>query len=164
MSDGIGHAEEAVFSEQAQQSLERVLEIVDWLQISNGGVFEDWGCGHADPKGPWVKHAMARNGVPKMQYVGVDKSPGPGVDVVADLVHRRASVASIFLHHVLGISGYWEMILDNALYSFRQRLAVVESSVLLRPAVIIPVLKIHAWPYQHEVLPDGRDAYLVERR
>lgn len=143
----------------AQESFALIKQAIDWLQVRHGGVFEDWGCGYSDPKGPWVRHLVDR-----MQYVGVDKSGGPGVGVVADLIHRRCDADSIFMHHVLGTAGaHWSIILDNALYSFKMRMAIVESPVLVPTAMLVQAIKVHAWPHKYVQLPDGRDLFTVER-
>lgn len=142
-----------------EASIKRVEELVsDWLQCRSGGVLEDWGCGFADPKGPWAKRLVTR-----MQYRGIDINAGPGVEVAADLVHRRSQDAdAILIHHVLGISGYWTMIVDNAMHSFGMRMLIVEGANVDHPR-LLQQIRTHARPYTVEILPDGRRAYLVEK-
>jgi hypothetical protein len=132
-----------------------IVDAVDWLQARPGGRFEDWGCGSAQS---WVKPLVT-----KMQYIGVDRRPGVDVEVVTDLVHRLSDADSIFIHHVLAAAGaYWPMILDNALRSFRMRMAVVESEVTIGGGLIEPIFRMHARPYE-VVRIDDRSIYKIER-
>ncbi len=145
---------------QYEKSIARVAEVItDWMQPSRGGVFEDWGCGWADEKGPWAKKFVTR-----MQYVGVDVVYSPGVDVVQNVVYRRSNPDSILIHHVLGVIGeYWEMVVSNAMASFGHRMVIVESASNIPPARMLQVLQSFARPFTVEVLPDGRRMYLIER-
>lgn len=78
-------------------------------------VIEDWGCGTA-----W-----ARKFVRKGRYVGVDGSWSMHCDMVRDLRIYRSQADAILLRHVLDHNFEWKRILQNALESFRRKLALV---------------------------------------
>jgi hypothetical protein len=89
---------------------------LDWL-LEVCESIEDWGCGMA-----W-----ARRYVPEGRYKGVDGSPEAGqyADVICDLRDRKTSVDGIFMRHVLEHNEDWDVILANAMGSFRKRFVLV---------------------------------------
>lgn len=161
MSDGENELDLGM-SPQVQASMDRVIEVVRWLDVRQGGRFEDWGCGFADPRGPWVKQYVKRS-----QYIGIDKSGGVGVDIVQNLVYRTDAADSIFIHHVLTSNGYWHMILDNAMRAFRMRIAIVEGAEGFKNgyshATMLQAIQTHGRPIKYEQLADGRFLYMSER-
>lgn len=74
---------------------------------------EDWGCGPAYSK-------RYRSGT----YIGIDGTEG-FCDKVADLKTYRSSVPGIFMRHVLEHNEDWRPILENALSSFTERMALI---------------------------------------
>jgi hypothetical protein len=84
----------------------------EWL---DGMAVEDWGCG----KG-WM-----RRFVPAGLYRGIDGSWSPHADEVVDLESYRSDVDGIFMRHVLEHCFGWPLVLENALRSFRRRMALV---------------------------------------
>lgn len=84
---------------------------MDWLKGCE--VVEDWGCGPAYSK-------TYRQGT----YIGVDGTEG-FCDVVADLAKHESSPDGIFMRHVLEHNEDWKPILENALRSFRHRMALI---------------------------------------
>lgn len=90
---------------------------VEWL-AETCDTIEDWGAGMA----------YARQFIPEgVTYTAVDWSPsaGPWVDVVADAATYRSAPDGILLRHVLEHNDQWQAVLDNAVASFRRRLALV---------------------------------------
>ena len=85
----------------------------DWL--SDCELIEDWGCG----KG-WF-----RNYIDEGSYRGIDGSHSPFSDEVVDLATYRSEVPGIFMRHVLEHDFRWTSILDNALRSFTNRMALI---------------------------------------
>jgi hypothetical protein len=84
--------------------------------LDGGGVLEDWGCGLG----------YARKFVKRAKYVGVDGSPSRFNQVTADLRHYISSDADfVLLRHVLEHNEEWPRVLDNALRSAKQKLAIV---------------------------------------
>jgi hypothetical protein len=75
---------------------------------------EDWGCG----LGWFRRYAIG-------PYRGVDGSRSPFADTLADLAAYRSSVPGLFMRHVLEHNRSWQLILDNALASFRHRMVLV---------------------------------------
>lgn len=75
---------------------------------------EDWGCGTGGFKR-----------IHQGKYVGIDGSYTPFVDKVADLRIYKSSAEAILLRHVLEHNIDWKKVLDNAISSFKKRLAVV---------------------------------------
>jgi glycosyltransferase involved in cell wall biosynthesis len=86
------------------------------------GLIEDWGCGPA----------YFKRFVPAGCYRGIDRSPSPDCDVVADLASYTSAADGILLRHVLEHDVNWRRILHNALASFRRRLVVVLSTPFVR--------------------------------
>lgn len=84
-----------------------------WLD-GCGPVVEDWGCGTG----------YARKCFIKSKYVGVDGSWSKFSDVVADLRIHRSSCDGILLRHVLEHDYDWLLILENAVKSFKRRMAI----------------------------------------
>lgn len=84
-----------------------------WLERC--ALVEDWGCGSG-----WL-----RTLVPPDRYRGVDGSASPFCDEVVDLVAYRSRVPAIFMRHVLEHNYAWKQIVDNAVASFTERMALV---------------------------------------
>lgn len=76
---------------------------------------EDWGCGTA-----WAARFLTR-----AAYTGVDGSPSPWTAVVADLREYQSDVDGIFMRGVIEHNEDWELVLANAVASFRRRLVLV---------------------------------------
>jgi SAM-dependent methyltransferase len=87
---------------------------VDFLD-EVGGVIEDWGCGMGG----------AKDFVQKSEYVGIDFTPSPFTDLVIDLEDYCSKVDCILVRHVLEHNHNWKKILENAVGSFTQRLALI---------------------------------------
>lgn len=85
---------------------------MDWLAPCR--FVEDWGCGDGYAR-------RYRDG----KYLGIDGTPGQGVDWVADLRRFRSHTNGIFMRHVLEHNWDWQLILANLLGSFTYRAAVV---------------------------------------
>lgn len=85
----------------------------DWL--AGCSLVEDWGCG----KG-WL-----RKFVPADRYRGLDGSATPFAAETVDLADYRSQVPGIFMRHVLEHDRRWQRILDNAVASFTERMALV---------------------------------------
>jgi SAM-dependent methyltransferase len=93
------------------QSYEKGMRFLD----RPGEVIEDWGCGTG----------YARKFVSLARYVGIDGSPGPLTDKVADLRHYTSNADCIFMRHVLEHNSRWREILANAIRSFHRRMVLV---------------------------------------
>lgn len=75
---------------------------------------EDWGCGTGGFKRFY-----------EGEYVGVDGSKNPYVDVIADLTEYQSSTPGIMMRHVLEHNYEWEKVLKNAVSSFRKKFCLV---------------------------------------
>ena len=75
---------------------------------------EDWGCG-----------AGLSTLIPPERYRGIDGTPSPHCAEVVDLVEYRSTVPGIFMRHILEHNYEWARILDNALGSFTERMALI---------------------------------------
>lgn len=75
---------------------------------------EDWGCGFG-----YAKKLC------KTTYRGIDGSKGPETDAVVDLREYRSEADGILLRHVLEHNHDWKKVLDNAIASFKKKLAVI---------------------------------------
>ena len=76
---------------------------------------EDWGCGAG-----WLSTLIQPE-----RYRGIDGTPSPRCAEIVDLVKYRSSVPGIFMRHILEHNYEWARILDNALASFTQRMALI---------------------------------------
>ena len=76
---------------------------------------EDWGCGAG-----WLSTL-----IPQDRYRGVDGSASPRCAEVVDLVEYRSTVPGILMRHVLEHNYEWARILDNAVASFTERMALI---------------------------------------
>src|SRR5919109_991423 len=76
---------------------------------------EDWGCGAG-----WL-----RTLVPPHRYRGIDGTSSAFCDEVVDLVAYRSRVPAVFMRHVLEHDDNWQQILDNAVPSFTERMALI---------------------------------------
>jgi hypothetical protein len=77
---------------------------------------EDWGCGWA-----WFRRHL-KDGV---REKGIDESPSPHADEVADLSRCTSRVEGILLRHVLEHNPAWGAVLANGVRSFTRRMVVV---------------------------------------
>lgn len=87
----------------------------DWLKDCS--LIEDWGCGRG-----WFSTLIESD-----RYRGVDGS-SPFAAVTADLTEYtspRGGVPGIFMRGVIEHNLQWEAVLDNALASFTERMALV---------------------------------------
>jgi len=85
--------------------------VADFLR---GMAVEDWGCGLA----AYADHHEGR-------YTGVDGTASQYVDTIADLTAFRSASPAILLRHVLEHNYDWRLVLDNAIASTTERLAIV---------------------------------------
>jgi hypothetical protein len=84
-----------------------------WL--ADCALTEDWGCGAG-----WL-----RTLIPPERYRGIDGTASSVCDEVVDLVAYRSTVPGIFMRHILEHNRMWDRILDNALASFTERMALI---------------------------------------
>lgn len=95
--------------------LDSYVHACNWLD-QTGYTVEDWGCGCAFAK-RFFKHAS---------YKGIDGSQNDYADVCkVDLSSHSSSPDGILMRHVLDHNENWEVILGNALNSFRKRMSLV---------------------------------------
>lgn len=87
----------------------------EWL--ADCPTVEDWGCGMG----------YLRNFIPRGRYLGIDGTPSPFADVVADLARHRSpyGVAGIFIRGVIEHDRRWREVLANAAASFTRRMCLV---------------------------------------
>jgi hypothetical protein len=78
-------------------------------------LIEDWGCG----KG-WLRTLVERD-----RYRGIDGSVTPFADAVVDLALYLSETPGLFMRHVLEHDWRWAQILDNAVASFTERMALI---------------------------------------
>lgn len=83
-------------------------------EFLRGIAVEDWGSGLG-----WF--GTLHDG----PYVGVDGTSSPYTDVLTDLRYYRSRTPGLFMRHVLEHNPEWRRILDNALASATERLALV---------------------------------------
>jgi len=76
---------------------------------------EDWGCGAG-----WF-----RTFIPAGRYRGIDGSQSRFADITVDLTEYRSQAEGLFLRHVLEHNESWQLILENAMASFTQRMVLV---------------------------------------
>jgi hypothetical protein len=93
-------------------SARRAAQLLNRRQIHT---VADWGCGMAGLK-PMLR--------PDQQYIGIDGTKGPCVDIVADLCNFRQAADAVHMRHVLEHNLGWRTILDNAIASARHTLIV----------------------------------------
>lgn len=87
----------------------------EWLD-EIGGEIEDWGCGCA----------FAKQFFTKSRYKGIDGSANPYADVCGvDLSDYKSSCDGILVRHVLDHNLNWSTILNNAIASFKRRMALI---------------------------------------
>jgi hypothetical protein len=84
-----------------------------WLRPC--ALVEDWGCGAG-----WLRTLL-----PADRYRGIDGTASAFCDDVVDLVTYRSRVPGIFMRHVLEHNDEWARVLDNALASFTERMALI---------------------------------------
>lgn len=75
---------------------------------------EDWGCGTG---------AFKR--IHQGAYIGIDGSKTPFANKIADLRHYQSRVDGIMMRHILEHNYDWELVLRNALASFKKRFCLV---------------------------------------
>lgn len=78
-------------------------------------ILEDWGCGVA-----W-----ARKFVTRARYIGLDGSWSLHCDQIVDLRKYRSEAAAILMRHLLDHNWDWELILENALASYKKKLCII---------------------------------------
>lgn len=88
---------------------------------------EDWGCG----KG-WLTKFVDRD-----RYRGIDGSHSPFADEIVDLTTYRSETPGVFMRHVLEHNEDWATILDNALASFTERMALVLFTPMVEQTLIL---------------------------
>jgi hypothetical protein len=98
-----------------------------WL--AECALIEDWGAG----KG-WL-----RTLVEPERYRAIDGSASPFADEIADLAEYRSQTPGLFMRHVLEHNLGWAEILDNALASFTERMALI----LFTP--LVDETRVAAW-------------------
>jgi hypothetical protein len=76
---------------------------------------EDWGCGAG-----WLSTL-----IPSDRYRGLDGTAAPCCAEVVDLTEYCSTVPGIFMRHVLEHNYKWARILDNAVASFTERMALI---------------------------------------
>jgi hypothetical protein len=79
-----------------------------------GLAIEDWGCGRG-----WFKRLH------EGAYVGIDGTASEHADIVADLRVYRSQTEGLWLRHVLEHNRDWKLVLDNAVASAQERIAIV---------------------------------------
>lgn len=79
--------------------------------VADCATVEDWGCG----KG-WM-----RNFIPAPRYRGVDGTRSMFADEVTDLCYYQSDVDGIVMRHVIEHEWDWELVLDNAMMSFKRK-------------------------------------------
>jgi hypothetical protein len=82
--------------------------------LADVDVVEDWGCGSGG-----FRFFCRTN------YIGVDGSATPFADKIVDLSNYTSSADGILLRHVLEHNIDWEVILHNAVKSFRRKLCII---------------------------------------
>jgi len=108
---------------------------------------EDWGCGKGGMRLHWGKG-----------YLGVDGSASQFADVVADLADYRSDTPGILVRHVLEHDVNWEMILANAVASFRERMVLVLFTPMQEQTTVLQ------WVRGYRKVPDiGFAAADIER-
>lgn len=95
----------------------------EWLKDCD--LITDWGCGLG-----WF-----RTLIDPERYRGIDGSASPFADEVVDLAEYRSETPGLFMRHVLEHDWRWADILDNAIASFTERMALVLFSPL-RPETV----------------------------
>ena len=94
-------------------------------QIHN---IEDWGCGH----GGFKKYIGE-----DQQYIGIDGSKSNYADKIVDLENYRSNVDAIHMRHVLEHNPNWELVLQNALVSFKKRMVLTLFTPLVEETLIL---------------------------
>jgi hypothetical protein len=84
---------------------------VDFLK---GLAVEDWGCGRG-----WFRSLH------QGPYVGIDGTATRHADIVADLRKYKSSTPGLWLRHVLEHNWDWRLVLDNAVASAEQKIAII---------------------------------------
>ena len=92
-----------------------------------GDTVEDWGCGTC-----WAKRYFTN-------YKGIDGSPHPNVDVIADLTTYTSKADNILIRQVLENNYDWKLILANAVKSFQKKLCITIHTPMVETTKIICV-------------------------
>jgi hypothetical protein len=79
-----------------------------------GLAVEDWGCGRG-----WFK--TVHDG----PYVGIDGTASEHADIVADLRVYRSETPGLWIRGVIEHNRDWKLVLDNAVASAQERIAIV---------------------------------------
>ena len=68
---------------------------------------------------------LAEHVAPPDRYRGIDGTASPRCAEVVDLVEYRSTIPGLFMRHILEHNYEWARILDNALASFTERMALI---------------------------------------
>jgi hypothetical protein len=79
---------------------------------------EDWGCG----TGGFKRFIKPEDNI---EYVGIDGSITPFLDIKADLSSYSSNVEGIFMRHILEHNYDWDKILHNACQSFTKKMCLI---------------------------------------
>jgi hypothetical protein len=94
--------------------------------LSGIGLVEDWGCGSA-----YFQRFM-----PAGCYLGIDRDPTVAGVVKVDLADHTSTPDGIFVRHVLEHDARWQIILHNALASFRRRMVLIVHTPFVRATAV----------------------------
>ena len=86
-----------------------------YLRHPQINVIEDWGCGFGGFK-QYIREGQ--------EYIGVDGSKSKYVDKIVDLETYRSRVDAVHMRHILEHNPNWEVVLQNALASFKKRMVL----------------------------------------
>ena len=89
---------------------------------------EDWGCGHGG-----FKDFIRKD----QNYIGIDGSKSKYADKIVDLENYRSTVDAIHMRHVLEHNPKWELVLQNALLSFKKRMVLTLFTPLVEETIIL---------------------------
>ena len=79
---------------------------------------EDWGCG----MGGFKRFIKAEDNI---EYIGVDGSNTPFLNIKADLTEYKSSTEGLFMRHIIEHNYQWEKILHSAFSSFTKKMCLV---------------------------------------
>lgn len=80
---------------------------------------EDWGCGTGGFKQLFITNEKLD------KYKGIDGSKTPFSDIKVDLTQYISQIDGIYMRHVLEHNYEWNIILENACQSFKQKMCLV---------------------------------------
>jgi hypothetical protein len=126
----------------------------DWLRDCDR--VEDWGCGRG-----WLRTLVDAD-----RYFGIDGSASPHADLHADLTCYLSRTSGLFMRHVLEHNYDWALILDNAVASFTERMALILFTPLVDrtlPIAVNPDIGVPDIAFAEKDLLPHFDGTLVER-